>query len=135
MTAAFGQGDVAGAMNDLLDLVFIAIAPLGILLILGMMLRRAARAVRKWWPTHRVLTAALVALVAGALFVQGQALVSRLVPQPRTPSSPRPREQPPRQARTPTPPPPETTAPSGPVVQPRSRRSPSRRFVYVVAAR
>ena len=86
MAVALGHHDVAGGLNDMVDLIFIAIAPVGILLILGMMLRRLARAVRKWWPTHRLLTAALVVLLAGALFVQGQALVSRLIPQPRAPA-------------------------------------------------
>ncbi len=86
MAVAFGHGNVAGGLNDLVDLVFIAIAPVGVLLILGMMLRRFARAVRKWWPTHRILTAALVVLLAGAVFVQGQALVSHLMPQPRSPA-------------------------------------------------
>ena len=81
MAVAFGHHNVAGGLNELVDLVFIAIAPVGILLILGMMLRRFARAVRKWWPTHRVLTAALVVLLAGAMFVQGQALVSHLIPR------------------------------------------------------
>ena len=82
MAVAIGHQDVAAGLNDLVDLVFITIAPLGILLILGMMLRRLARAVRKWWPTHRLLTAALVVVLAGAVFVQGQALVSRLMTQP-----------------------------------------------------
>ena len=123
MAVAFGHHDVAGGLNDLVDLVFIAIAPVGILLILGMMLRRLARAVRKWWPTHRLLTAALVVLLAGALFVQGQALVSRLMPQPRAPAvaattgptSPSVRSTP---APLPTAPPPSPVVPAPPSLQP-----------------
>jgi LysM repeat protein len=65
-------------------LVFIAIAPVGILLILGMMLRRLARAMRKWWPTHRVLTAAFLIVIAGTMTFQGQALLSHLTSPPRT---------------------------------------------------
>jgi putative peptide zinc metalloprotease protein len=83
MVPAFGRGDVAGGIDSLVDLIFLAIAPAGILLILGMMLRRFSRAVRRWWPTHRILTAALVVLLAGAVFVQGQALVSRVISSPR----------------------------------------------------
>jgi putative peptide zinc metalloprotease protein len=83
MVAAFGRQNVADGINALVDLIFIVIAPAGILLILVMMLRRFARAVRKWWPTHRVLTAAAVILLSGAVFFQGQALVSHLVPRPR----------------------------------------------------
>ena len=86
MAVAFSHHDVAGGLNELVDLIFIAIAPLGVLLILGMMLRRFARVVRKWWPTHRVLTAALVALLAGAVFIQGQALVLHFAPPPRAPT-------------------------------------------------
>ncbi len=86
MAAALGRHDVAAALNDLVDLVFIAIAPIGILLIVGMVLRRLASSIRKWWPSHRILTAALVVVLTGVLFVQGQALVAHLAPHPRTPA-------------------------------------------------
>jgi putative peptide zinc metalloprotease protein len=85
MAAALGQHDVAGALNEIVDLVFIAIAPIGILLILGVMLRRLARAMRKWWPTHRALTTAAIIVLAGTMVFQGQALVSHLMSPPRTP--------------------------------------------------
>ena len=131
MAVAFRNESVASGLNDLVDLVFIAIAPAGVLLILGIMLRRFARAVRKWWPTHRILTAALVVLLAGALFVQGQALVSRLMPQPRAPAV----------AATPGPtwlnfqytlPLPPAAPPSSPVVQPPPTTQPAETHVYVV---
>ena len=119
MAAAFGHGGVAIGLNDLVNLVFIAIAPAGILLILAMMLQRFARAARKWWPAHRILTTALVVLLAGALFVQGQALVSRLVHQPRAPAVAA-TAAPKSSSVQSTPPPLPTTAPPSPVVQPPS---------------
>jgi putative peptide zinc metalloprotease protein len=130
MAVTFGHHNVAGGLNDLVDLVFIAIAPIGILLILGMMLRRFARAVRKWWPTHRILTAALVVLLAGAIFVQGQALVSRVMPQPRAPAvaattAPSSRVHS-------TPPPLPAPAPPSPAVQPPPSAQPAATHVYVV---
>ena len=137
MAAAFGHGGVAVGLNDLVNLVFIAIAPAGILLILGMMLQRFARAVRKWWPAHRILTTALVVLLAGALFVQGQALVSRLVPQPRAPAVAA-TAGPKSSSVQSTPPPLPTAAPPSPVVQPPSTQlqppstQPATTPVYVV---
>ena len=93
MAVAFGHHNVAGGLNDFVDLVFLAIGPLGILLIFAMMLGRLARSVRKWWPTHRLLTAALVVLLAGACFVQGQALVSRSCPSREHPPSSRAKDR------------------------------------------
>jgi putative peptide zinc metalloprotease protein len=131
MAVTFGHHNVAGGLNDLVDLVFIAIAPVGILLILGMMLRRFARAVRKWWPTHRILTAALVVLLAGAIFVQGQALVSRVMPQPRAPAVAATTAPASSSVRS-TPPPLPTPAPPSPVVQPPPSAQPAATHVYVV---
>jgi LysM repeat protein len=132
MAVAFGHGDVAGGLNELVDLVFIAIAPLGIVLILGMMLRRFAGAIRKWWPTHRVLTAALVVLLAGAIFVEAQALVSRVIPQPRTPAVAVSRGPISSSSIYSTPPPAHTVAPPSPVVQPTPLVQPVASPVYVV---
>ena len=130
MDVAFGHHDVAGGLNDLVALVFIAFAPVGILLILGTMLKRLAPAVRKWWPTHRLLTAALVVLLAGALFVQGQSMASRLMPQPRAPAvvftGPSPSSV------QPTPSPPPTAPPASPTVQPPPSAPPIANYVYVV---
>ena len=132
MAVALGHGDIAGGLNELVDLVFIAIAPIGILLILGMMLRRFARAVRTWWPTHRVLTVALVVLLAGAIFVEGQALVSRLMPQPRAPVVAATTE-PHSSSRSHTAPPPlPTPARPSPAVQAPPLVQPASTNVYVV---
>ena len=61
MVVAFARDNVAVGVNELVDLVFVAIAPLGMLLIAGILLRRALRAIRKWWPTHPKVAAALAA--------------------------------------------------------------------------
>ncbi len=131
MASALGHHDVAGALNDLADLVFIAIAPLGILLIIGMLIRRLAAALRKWWPTHRILTAALIVFLAGAMFVEGQTLASRLVPQHRAAlvtatTGPTSRLQP-------TLPPLPTPTPPSPVEQPPPPLAqPATTYVYTV---
>jgi putative peptide zinc metalloprotease protein len=132
MAGAFSHGDIAGGLNELVDLVFIAIAPVGIALILGMMFRRFAGAVRRWWPTHRVLTAALVVLLAGAIFVEAQALVSRVIPQPRTPAVAVSRGPISSSSIYSTPPPAHTVAPPSPVVQPTPLVQPVATPVYVV---
>ena len=126
---AFRRDNAAGGLNDLVDLVFIAIAPVGVVLILGMMLRRFVRAIRRWWPTHRMITAALIVLLAGGLFVQGKTLVSRLVSEPRAPviaatTGPTPNVQ------SPPAPLPATALPNA-VVPPPSARS-ATTLVYVV---
>ena len=82
MAMAFARGDVAVGLNDLVDLVITAIAPVGLLLIAGILLRRAFRALKKWWPAHPGVTAVLAALLAGVLLFQGQGLVSRLEASP-----------------------------------------------------
>jgi putative peptide zinc metalloprotease protein len=132
MAVAFVHGDVAAGLNEFVDLVFIAIAPLGIVLILGMMLRRFAGAIRKWWPTHRVLTAALVVLLAGAIFVEGQALVSRLTPQPRPPAVAATSGPTSPSITHSTPPISGPVAPPSPVVQPPLAVEPVATHVYVV---
>src|ERR1700722_18281217 len=134
MAVAFGHGDVAGGLNELVDLVFIAIAPLGIVLILGMMLRRFVGALRKWWPTHRVLTAALAVLLAGAIFVEGQGLASHLIPQPRAHAVAASRGPTSSSSIHATPPLPPTVAPPSPVVQPPPVVQPVATYVYVVQA-
>ncbi len=97
----------------------------------GLMLRRFAGAVRKWWPTHRLLTAALVVVLAGAVFVQGQALVSRLMTQPRAPAVAA-TTGPTSPTVQPSPPPLSTTPPPSPVVQPPPTTQPATTHVYVV---
>jgi putative peptide zinc metalloprotease protein len=52
IVAAFSHNDLAGGVNDVIDLVFLAVAPLGMLLIAGILLRRVLGAIRRWWPTH-----------------------------------------------------------------------------------
>ncbi len=131
MVVAFGHASVAVGLNDLVDLVFIAIAPAGVLLIFGMMLRRFARAARNWWPTHRFITAALVVLLAGALFVQGQALVSRLMPQPRAPAVAAAPGAASSSVQS-TPPPLPPAPPPSPVLQPPPSTQPATAHVYVV---
>jgi hypothetical protein len=96
-----------------------------------MMLGRFARAVRKWWPTHRLLTAALVVVLAGALFVQGQALVSRLMPQPRAPAVAAAPGAPSSSIQSTPPPLPPAPSPS-PVLQPPPSTQPATAHVYVV---
>ncbi len=132
MAVSFGHRNVASGLDDLVDLVFIAIAPAGILLVLGMMLRRFARALRTWWPTHRVLTAALVVLLAGAFFVQGQALVSRLMPQPRAPVVAATTRSTSSSVQPAPPPLPNAAPPSAAVPQPLPSAQPAATHVYVV---
>lgn len=87
IVAAFSHNDLAGGVNDVIDLVFLAVAPLGMLLIAGILLRRVLGAIRRWWPTHPKVAAALALVVAGVVLFQGQALVSRLDASP-APSGP-----------------------------------------------
>ncbi|HTU39481.1 MAG TPA: LysM peptidoglycan-binding domain-containing protein [Acidimicrobiales bacterium] len=130
MVVAFGHDNVASGLNGLVDLVFIAIAPLGVLLILGMMIKRLARALRKWWPTHRILTTAILAVFAGALIFQGQALVSRLAPAPESTVSV---ASGPTSSSVHAPPPlVPTPLPPGPNVQPPPATPLSTSYVYVV---
>ena len=77
MVAAFAGGNVAAGLNDLIDLLVVAIAPVGMLLIAGILLRRAFQAFKKWWPSHPKVTATLAAVLVGVLLFQGQAMVSR----------------------------------------------------------
>ena len=86
MVTAFAKDNVAGGVNDLLDLLLIAVAPVGMLLIAGILLRRVFRAIRRWWPTHPKVAGALAVLLAGTLVFQSQALISRLVP-PKPPET------------------------------------------------
>jgi putative peptide zinc metalloprotease protein len=130
MAVAFGHGDIAAGLNELVDLIFIAIAPAGVLLILGTMLRRFARALRRWWPSHRVLTAALVLVLAGAVFVEGQALVSHLIPQRRAPAVAATAGQ--TSPSVPSTPPLPTSAPPRTAVQPPPSTEPASTHVYVV---
>ena len=98
----------------------------------GLLLGRLARAIRKWWPTHRLLSAALVVVVAGALFVQGQALVSHLTAQPRAPAVTATTGPTSSSAHS-TPPPLPTAPPPSPVVQPPPTTQPAvTTHVYVV---
>ena len=82
MVAAFARESVALGLNDLIDLIVVAIAPVGMLLIVGILLRRALQAIKKWWPTHPKVAAAFAALLAGVLLFQGQGLVGRLTASP-----------------------------------------------------
>ena len=47
MVAAFARGSIAVGVNDLVDLVVVAIAPVGLLLIAGILLRRALQVLKK----------------------------------------------------------------------------------------
>jgi len=85
MVTAFAGAQVAVGVNDLLNLVFVAIAPIGMLLIAGILLRRAVRAIKKWWPTHPKIAAAFAAVLAGTLLFQGQALISHFEASPASP--------------------------------------------------
>ena len=87
MLLAFARNDVAVGLNEFVDLVVLAIAPLGLLLIAGILVRRALQTIKKWWPTHPKITAALAVLFAGVLLFQGQALITRLVAEPATSGS------------------------------------------------
>ncbi len=87
MVAAFARGSVAVGVNDLVDLVVVAIAPVGLLLIAAILLRRALQGLKKWWPSHPKVTAALAAVLAGLLLFQGQGLVSRFAALPASPGS------------------------------------------------
>ena len=87
MVEAFARGNVAVGLNDLVDLVVVAIAPVGLLLIAGILLRRALQVLKKWWPSHPKVTAALAAVLAGLLLFQGQGLVSRFAALPASPGS------------------------------------------------
>ena len=82
MVTAFARGNIAVGINELIDLVVVAIAPIGLLLIAGILLRRALRALKKWWPTYPKVTAALAALLAGLLLFQGQGLIARFAAVP-----------------------------------------------------
>jgi putative peptide zinc metalloprotease protein len=88
MVVAFARDNVVVGINDLVDLLLVAIAPVGLLLIAGILLRRALQAIKKWWPTHPKVAAAFAALLAGALLFQGQGLVSRLAASPGSPGPP-----------------------------------------------
>ncbi len=79
---AVSRDDVVVAVNDVLNLVFVAIAPAGLLLIFGMLLRRALRGIRKWWATRPVVAGSLGVVMAAALLFQGQALVTRFAAGP-----------------------------------------------------
>ena len=87
MVEAFARNDVAVGLNELVDLVVVAIAPLGLLLIAGILIRRALQTIKKRWPTHPKTTAALAVLLAGVLLFQGQGLISRLAAQPASSGS------------------------------------------------
>ena len=87
MVEAFARGSIAVGVNDLVDLVVVAIAPVGLLLIAGILLRRAFQVLKKWWPSHPKVTAALAAVLAGLLLFQGQGLVSRFAALPAPPGS------------------------------------------------
>jgi putative peptide zinc metalloprotease protein len=80
---AFSKGDVAAALNDLFSLLLVAIAPLGMILITVIVLRRACAAIRRWWSARPVVAVAAGALLASALLFQGHTLVARLVPSHR----------------------------------------------------
>ena len=82
MAAAFARESIALGVNDLIDLIIVAVAPVGMFLIAGILLRRAVRAIRRWWPTHPKVAAAFAALLAGVLLFQGQGLVGRLTASP-----------------------------------------------------
>ena len=78
MAMAFARENVAVGINDLVDLLLIAIAPVGLVLIAGLLFRRAVQAIKKWWPTRPKVAAALAVLLVGVILVQGQGLISRL---------------------------------------------------------
>jgi putative peptide zinc metalloprotease protein len=78
MAEAFARENVAVGINDFIDLLLIAIAPVGLLLIAGLLLRRAIQAIKKWWPTRPKVAAALAVVLVGVLLFQGQGLISRL---------------------------------------------------------
>jgi LysM repeat protein len=82
LVAAFARESIALGVNDVIDLIIVAVAPVGMFLIAGILLRRAVRAIRRWWPTHPKVTADFAALLAGALLFQGQGLVGRLTASP-----------------------------------------------------
>jgi LysM repeat protein len=129
IAVAFGRDSLANGLNDLVDLIFITIAPVGVALIIGMMLRRFVRAIRRWWPNHRLVAALLVVLLAGGLFVQGRTLVARLLPQPRPPAVAA--TVAPTRSVSSTPAALPTLAPPRPAVPPPSAR-PAATVVYVV---
>jgi LysM repeat protein len=82
MVAAFARESIALGVNDLIDLIIVAVAPVGMFLIASILLRRAVRTIRRWWPTHPRVAAAFAALLAGVLLFQGQGLVGRLTASP-----------------------------------------------------
>jgi putative peptide zinc metalloprotease protein len=82
MAMAFARGSVAVGINDLVDLLLIAIAPVGLVLIAGLLLRRAVQAIKRWWPTRPKVAAALAVVLVGVILFQGQGLVSRLAASP-----------------------------------------------------
>ena len=82
MAMAFARGNVAVGINDFVDLLLIAIAPVGLVLIAGLLSRRAVQAIKKWWPTRPKVAAALAVLLVGVILFQGQGLVSRLAASP-----------------------------------------------------
>ena len=82
MVSAFARQNVVGGLNSLIDLVFVAIVPIGMLFIAGLLLKRAARTVRRWWPTRPVAAAVLGLVTAGVVLFQGQALIAHVVTHP-----------------------------------------------------
>ena len=68
--ADFGGGNLVGGLNDMTSLVLLAIPAAGIILIAALLCLRTARAVRRWWPEHRIRAASLgvVGMVSLAAF-------------------------------------------------------------------
>ncbi len=84
---AFARQNVAVGVDELVSLVIVAIAPAGLVLIAGLLLRRALRAIRKWWPTYPKVTTALAVALAALLLFQGQGLISRFEASTGSPGS------------------------------------------------
>ena len=99
---AFDHHAVISGINDLTDLAFFALAPIGMLFIATLLLRRTGRAIRRWWPTRRLAAAALAAITVCVIGWQGTALVSRTVTSlsPPATSTSRPTPTPARPALT-----------------------------------
>jgi LysM repeat protein len=85
MVEAFARGDVAIGVNDFLDLIIVAVAPVGMLLIAGILIRRAIQAIKRWWPTHPKVAVAFAAVLLGVVLFQGQGTISGITASLRSP--------------------------------------------------
>jgi putative peptide zinc metalloprotease protein len=78
----FIGGNLVGGLNDITSLVLLTIPAAGIILIAALLCLRTARAVRRWWPKHRIRAASLGAVGMASLAVFAFEFVPKEITRP-----------------------------------------------------